>query len=189
MEIWRNFLIFTNVYAAAIQAISAVVLVIVTGIYTVLTRHTVLVMSKEYKLNARPYAVPDKDLHIEVQQEGSDPNKIAEKTTWIEIRYTIVNLGRVPAVFSVEPTNFDNKKEIKIKSTEIVLYPSQLIYHTAHYDIPEIKVYEIKGVAGIKIIYWALDVPKKKFYHHRVFEIQAGKSPYHILKDEAGEVV
>jgi len=62
------------------------------------------------------------------------------------------------------------------------------MYHTTKtFKITKTKLSEVNGKMGIKIIYWGLENPSKKFFNSRIFRID-NLAGYFIEQDEAGEV-
>jgi hypothetical protein len=144
---------------------------------------------KQIELEARPYA--GLDLHIDIISQGDSslPNGIALETDWIQLKYKIINLGKVPIVYKVTKSSFNTVNNTPKQVTGPVLYPTQGMFHTTEvFKIPKTEFVHLKGHAEIKIIYWALGIPEKKYFHSRIYDVTASSSQYFVLEDRAGQV-
>lgn len=170
--------------ASLINAMLMFFLILITLWYAKSTKEMCDVMAKEFSLTTVPYLSLERDIVKLVKTDKGNSNKLAEKTDWLSIRFTIRNVGRVPLKWKVDVASF-NGVVPKVDYPELILYPDlTLFFTTERFTIPEVKPDELVGEGEIKIIYWSLDLPERKYFLKRKYKSVG--SNYLILEDDAG---
>jgi len=166
---------------AAVQALSTIVLVIITIWYTYKTHVLSNVSEKQLELFTTPYVTIERDIELIVSGDGKN---LSETTDFIQFFYSVKNVGKVPIQF-IGMSEFNGEKSKSANDESVILYPDQsLKHHSKSYRIPNTKPTDIIGTSKIEIIYWALNSSSKKYYFSRHFRIVGNK--YEILNDAAG---
>lgn len=145
------------------------------------------VSSAQMDLELRPYVSFERDLGFIVKEKEEGSTLPAEYTDFLRVKYSFVNLGKVPAVYKVDSISFNNVA-LDFSARDIVLYPGQTIFFTT----PTIKISTTKtaalcGKIKVKMVYWGLSDKSKIYFNTRTFSID-GPSSYYIENDEAGLV-
>lgn len=170
------------------MALFTVILVVITGMYAWWTRRMAETMSKQIALESHPYVGFARDVEKLFPADAEDSKKIIDETEQVQIRYSIVNLGKVAIVYKVGEISFENEIG-KPDGVEMILYPGQSMFYTTNtFKIPKTKVVDFKGKSVIKIIYWALEIPEKTYFSSRAYNFLSGDL-YFILEDKAGKLI
>lgn len=154
-----------------------IALVLITAFYAFWTFRMAKIMSGQLKLETQPYIAFGRDLSFNVE---------GEQTSFVQIRYTVENLGRVPVNYFIEESTFNDEKQ-NLDRISIILYPEQTMFFTTKkFTIPRVSAQYLNGKASIKIIFWAIS-SKEKYFNYRSFAIENTTS-YFIKEDRAGKL-
>lgn len=183
-EILKIIYKWSDTHSNFLIAVLTAALIIITAISVYYTKKMADVAFTQMNLELKPYAGFGNTINIEVRGIPPDFKQIAEKTNYIKLTYTIINLGKTPLIYSSTESSFNDIMESK-SSAEILLYPGQTInYYTSEIIIPETKTEYLKGKAKIKIIYWGLGDSAHKYFVSREFTISG--TTWKISQDQTG---
>jgi len=93
---------YLDTHSGSILAILTIFLVVTTIYYAFWTYKMAKTMAKQLELEKRPYVGIDRDINFMVQGNGPDLKQVANETDWVQVKFLIINLGKVPVIYLVK---------------------------------------------------------------------------------------
>lgn len=168
---------FFKNWSDAIQAIMIIILVSTTIWYARATKKMADTMKKEHSLKTVPMLMIDRDIIRTMVTANT-----------MQIKFLYKNIGKVPIIYNTELVEL-NKKSILPDTPDTILLPNQQgSLYSKWYKQDNDIISGGDGLKGtVKVIWWAYNIPNKKYYFYREFYFDKGLNTF-IEKEIYGEL-
>jgi hypothetical protein len=153
---------FFQDWSLTIQAVSVVILVIVTAWYARRTHLMARIMGQEYALKIRPY--------IKIENTIDRIFNILHNPTHLQLHFHLSNISIIPVGYQVQSITL-NGMDITSPPANVFLFPQQnIIYTTKFYTQNAIIINNGDGLKGeIRIEFWTSGLSTDRYFFTRRF--------------------